>query len=417
MKAKDPTDSSIWSGAYLFFLSLAWLSGGALIGAFWFYAPVGAKVFWAAFLWLWILASPFLAMLVSCIIAVLCMDAGHADLSEASSHLAYLISRMCILPPAALNRLNLGFLGNLSGVTVSLYSNSLLAKGKFRQAIDLVELRLRQLRSDPASAAAVPGLMGDLGSGQFLIGELDQAQKTLVDALSLIQSFPSVTIFMLLDRDKIVKCLANVHSCARDFATAKALYVQSIESTQLMIKDPALASFTQSFRSQQMLALVSLAGQHIWSNELPEAEKRLAQAKVLNCKAVQKIFDSYYFLNLAELRVRQGRLDEAQEALKQALAANASKRGDISCLELMAVEAHVALARGQLQECREILDRAATIGGKYLGQSHPLWCDQLELRAELLEKSGDLPGADGCRQKLDEITRCAQSQLKRGSGS
>jgi len=398
----------IWHRFFPPLYLLAWLAATLLVSLFWLKTTGLQQTGWALVLVVWALISPYLAIFICCVACVLSVGNGHPLAAEVFSGVARDITRLCVLPEPILKRFCLSPLMSVTSIPTSLYANSLLLNGKVQEAKVLLLETAKSARTYGNTFQKVSALC-DLAQMLFYSGELQQARDNLLESAKLLENCPN-NVFWVIQAEKIMRGLGDLHNACHDFSVAAKFYNQSIELVIKATKESNNQSMQSTLSTLLVTSTTNLAGVYIWMGNIELAKKCLSTIQDKIPGHLQSLFEQGGCVTLAELKLRENEFEEAKVLIEQAHK-SAKSLGELAMLDVHRVRTRLQIMRRDFNAAQSSLHQAGVILDKYFDNCHPLHLDFIELERDFSVKIGDQKTATELAQQFESAKKSAQNKL------
>jgi eukaryotic-like serine/threonine-protein kinase len=144
--------------------------------------------------------------------------------------------------------------------------------------------------------------------------------------------------------------------------------------------------------------------------DLPEAERRYRESLPLWREGKIERMELTITRNLASVLAREGKLDEADRLLRDALPHQRAFSGDVSADVALATstQAMIAARQGRLQDADSLYGVAVDIRRRVFGERNINVANSLAARAGVREQRGDTASAEAFLREAVDITRTAR---------
>ncbi len=188
------------------------------------------------------------------------------------------------------------------------------------------------------------------------------------------------------------------------------MYQVSIKCMEAAIKSTKSPAMIALLNPLLVATSVSLTGVHIWMGAYASAEECLGKTENKPNPPLGNSLNQSEFVTKAELKIRQGKLAEAESLIAKATQ-SAKPLGELASLDALRVRARIEMSKGDLAAAQEALNKAFATTTKFLGDSHPLNLDLIELQRDLFAKSNDAVHCNEFANRFETLRQSSQDKL------
>lgn len=387
--SEDSTGLEFLNARAIGLILLVWIIGGASFAATWWYVPFDQKPLWALALLIWTLLSPLLLSFTSLVCSIILIVSGWPTLSERLCHLAVILFRIGWWP------LSLAGL-RVPSLMIDFYVLTLVGNCKFQKAESVAKASLMQKEQQCGTRGATlchPLLTLAIVCSQ--LGKLSEAEAYLKRALSISKeqrgTLASIT------RSKLLHESGNLYRMALKFDQAETSYLNAIDESRTLGLD------------RQDGLFLALGEIYTITDRLSKAESSLEKARTgqnkFCSKAIVMCWRWRWLRKMGVLRIKQGRLVEADELISEAVRITKKRASGLPTenIETLKVSALLEAAKQNLELSDSLYRQALSLAEHVYGSSHPVTADILYQYANLLLKKSKNEESLQLKSRADAI--------------
>lgn len=400
------TASNFLSPSIIALVFAGWILGGAFIFGGWWHSAMAQKVWWASGLLLWIIFSPLLMSMLLMFSSGVLLLSGFPIAGELVSRLAVAVFRL-----AAFQFKIAGI--RLPSFVIDIHVMTLVCNGKLHEAEQYARAQLEEKENIHGSASAcLCDPLISLARVSRRLGNFSEAEGHLIQALRNSDNeggfYINATRAIL--KNSIWEELGKLYLDAFKFEQAEQCWFKAID----MLQQPENPQSTADNEESEGRLRGLLGKLYISANRLDEADTCMMKGRAGARKLVSDLTTLDWRRDMAILRTKQGRIEEAEEFLKSVstLTEKYAKSNPEDRSESLGCEGFVAMAKNQLQQSEECYKKALSLAENLFGNRHPAIAGLLYNYATLLSKQGrDRESAEAI-SRADSIKNEVQASLQ-----